>query len=93
MSIKTEIKGYKLSTDYKKLWELINNGHRVPAWIIYSKKNQEPIFDLVEVKIKYMGDSYSIGTRGIGYEGFENTFSDFELCCKSNELRFIDINE
>lgn len=89
---KAEIKGYSLSTDYKRLWDLIQDGNRVPAWIVYSKKfdPNDPIYDLVEVKLAYMSDRYSIGVRGHGYETLEKTFEAFEMNCKSLELRFIE---
>jgi len=88
---KAEIKGYQLSTDYKKLWELIQKGFRIPAWIVYpkGKKSKEPIYDLVEVKIGYMCDKYLIGSRGIGYETFENTYEQFEMIRKTLELQWV----
>ena len=86
-----EAKGYKLSIDYKILWDLIHDGHRVPAWIVYSNKYEHPIYDLVEVKMAYQSDRYSIGSRGIGYDSFSNTFKDFEMNCKSIELKWVEL--
>lgn len=89
---KAEIKGYNLSTDYKRLWDLIQDGCRVPAWIVYSKEYDpnDPIYDLVEVKLGYMSDRYDIGVRGISYSTFDKDFKSFEMNCKSLELRFIN---
>lgn len=78
---------YTVSTDYKLLWDKIIKGYRIPAWIVYSDKYEEPIWDLVEVK-KPTHSTYSIGTRGIGYEG-EQSFEGFEIVCKSYSLHFI----
>jgi len=86
---KSEIKGYDLSEDYKQLWDLIHSGHRIPAWIVYSRDYEEPIHDLVEVKLSYMSKRYDIGVRGISYSSFENTFEAFEMNCKKYELRWI----
>ncbi len=88
----SEIKGFDLSTDYKTLWNLIHEGYRIPAWITYSKEYAYPIFDLVEVKMVYMSDRYSIGTRGVGYDTFDSTFEQFEMCCKNLELRWISLS-
>jgi hypothetical protein len=66
------------------LWKLINEGHRIPGWLIgYT------IWDLVEIEILPSG-KYKIGTRGIGYEGFENTLESFKLTCEYYSLHFID---
>ncbi len=83
------MKGFELSTDYMLLWNLIHDGYRIPAWIVYSRKFEDPIYDIVEVKLKYKSDYYSIGVRGIGYESFEENFESFEDNCNSLELRFI----
>ena len=90
--VKREIKGYNLSTDYQKLWDLIHAGFRIPAWIIYSKEYEEPIYDLVEVKMAYQGDRYSIGIRGTSYDTFDSDFKSFEMNCKSLELRWVSLN-
>lgn len=84
--IKPEIKGFELSTDYKKLWNIIHQGFRVPAWIEFERHNLL-YKDLVEVKFHI---KYSIGTRGIGYESYKNNFKDFNEVCKSLNLRFIE---
>lgn len=90
--VKREIKGYNLSTDYQKLWDLIHEGFRIPAWIIYSKEYEEPIYDLVEVKMAYKSDMYSIGTRGTSYDTFDSDFKSFKMNCQSLELRWVSLN-
>lgn len=83
--------GYELSTDYKKLWDLVQSGQRIPAWLIYTDevKYEKPIWDLVEVKnIWGEPNDYSIGTRGIGYEGAK-TFERFEAICKKYCLHYV----
>lgn len=79
-----QIKGFQTSTDYDHLWELINLGFRIPAWIINDKFN---CTDLVEVKRRFV---YMIGTRGIGYEGFGDNIEDFKLLCESLKLLFVE---
>jgi hypothetical protein len=80
---------YNLSTDYDYLWFLIQNGLRIPAWIMYNDKYEKPIWDLVEVKNTFGEENdYSIGTRGIGYEGAKN-FQSFKDVCKMTSLHFI----
>ena len=80
---------YELSTDYKKLWDLVQSGKRIPAWLIYTDKYEKPIWDLVEVKnIWGEPNDYSIGTRGIGYEGAKN-FEWFEAICQKYCLHYV----
>lgn len=90
--IQPQIKGYNLSTDYKKLFELIQQGYRIPAWIVYSKEYKEPIIDLVEVKMAYKSDNrYTIGVRGHGYESWRGfSLEVFDENCKFLELKYID---
>ena len=83
------MKGFKTSTDYELLFKLIHEGHRCPAWIIYSDKYDEPIWDLVEVKLQYESDRYSIGTRGIGYEYFKKDLESFKKNCEVYSLKFV----
>lgn len=85
-----EHKLFNLSTDYKKLWNLAKEGHRIPAWIIYTDEFEEPIYDMVEVKKGYMRESVDIGYRGRGYCGWDDSFEAFEAVCKQRELKFID---
>ena len=85
---KSEIKGYNLSEDYKKLFELIHKGYRVPAWVIYNDEYEEPIYDIVECKLQW-GDLWDIGRRGYSYSSFDKTFEGFEMICKSINLRWI----
>lgn len=84
------MKGYKTSTDYSLLWKLIQDGYRVPGWLLFSDKHKVPIFDIVEIKKGILGHSetYMIGTRGYGY-GMEGNETEFELTCKAYKLRFI----
>lgn len=96
--LKSEIKGYNLSKDYKRLYDLIQEGHRIPAWILYesklySKDDFDPIYDLVEVKLSYMSENWDIGTRGRSFSAWEKSFESFEGVCKKLELRWIDFNE
>jgi ribosomal protein L39E len=62
------IKGFKTSRNYKRLWKLIKSGYRIPAWILYCSDYKTHIYDLVEVK--YRRNRYMIGTRGISYESW-----------------------
>lgn len=79
----------KLSTDYKLLWELVQSGKRIPAWLVYTDEYEKPIWDLVEVKnIWGEPNGYSIGTRGIGYEGARK-FEYFEFICQEYSLHFV----
>jgi len=82
------MKGYNTSTDYTKLWNLISDGYRVPAWIVYMREEDYVMRDLVEVK-RHEGERYMIGTRGIGYEAFEDTIESFTMICKKYELQWI----
>lgn len=78
---------FDLSQDYDLLWELIQSGQRIPAWIVYSDKYEEPIWDLVEAKL-YQDGNYTISSRGIGYEGKKGRVG-FLMCCRMLSLHFI----
>jgi hypothetical protein len=90
---KIEMPGFELSTDYSLLFDLIHSGTRIPAWIVYSADYEEPIYDIVEVKMSYMSDRPSIGVRGIGYEAYSPERNDFIDNCKYYSLHFIIPNE
>lgn len=81
---------FNICDDYVLLWKLVfNKGLRVPCWIIYSDKYDDPIWDLVEVKKQYMSENrYSLGSRGIGYESIQN-LEGFVSLCESLNLYFI----
>ncbi len=81
------MKGYNLSEEYGTLWMLIHQSYRIPAWIVYSDEYEEPIYDLVEVKMPKYGD-YSIGTRGISYSSIEDGEKGFIMDCKALKLKF-----
>lgn len=87
--MKREIKGYNLSEDYEKLYELINQGYRIPAWILYENSYEEPIYDLVEVKLAYQSSRYSIGVRGTSYDTFDSDLKSFIMNCQSLKLRWV----
>lgn len=77
---------FPVSTDYGKLWDLITEGHRIPGWIVYSQEYEQPIWDLVEVKFR--NNQYNIGTRGIGYEGYQG-INGFLMVCEMYSLHFV----
>lgn len=89
------MKGYKLSTDYDKLWDLIQTGIRVPAWILYSKEFKEPIYDIVEVKMSkiFKVPTYNIGSRGISYNELDESKDGFKSACEIWELKYVIPND
>jgi hypothetical protein len=88
-----EIKGFNTSTDYEKLYNLANNGYRIPAWLLYSDEYETPIFDIVEVKKSTLARYIGIGTRGRGYETFDESKEAFIKNCECLQLKFILPNE
>jgi hypothetical protein len=78
---------FNLSTDYKKLWRLVKNGNRIPAWVLNQKLSEET-WDIVEVK--FISENYMIGTRGVGYESISGDYDDFLRDCTYSDLHFID---
>ncbi|ASK29735.1 hypothetical protein CEY12_06275 [Chryseobacterium sp. T16E-39] len=87
--MKAKIKNYTLSQDYEHLWNLISEGHRLAAWLLYSDKFSEPIYDIVEVRINRFGE-HNIGTRGIRYSGYETGKEGFLRTCEHYDLKFIN---
>ena len=84
-----EMKGFELSTEYDKLWYLILDGYRIPAYILYSDIGEKEIWDIVDVKYIFQYERYAIGTRGIGYESLENTLDEFIKNCNKYNLHYI----
>jgi len=84
------VKGFVLSDNYRKLWELAHNGYRIPGWVIRYEEYDPIIYDLVEIKLIF--GEVSIGSRGVSYSPFENTFDDFEKTCRKYGLQFVDVN-
>ena len=80
-----ELKGYPTSTDYESLWDLINNGYRVPCWL---KNRSMKTVDIAEVKMTIF-DIYTIGSRGMGYDSHSMEKEDFIADCKSVELKYV----
>lgn len=83
------LKGIKLSTDYELLWKLINDGHRIPAYLVYTDKYEEPIWDVVDIRMRESNNTYSIGSRGIGYESYKEGFESFKMVCEGRSLHFV----
>ena len=84
---------FNLSTDYKLLWELIQKGNKIPAWLVYNEMYDDIIWDIVEVgkpraRCTTEQNDYYIGTRGRGF-GAEKTFEGFVLVCKTWSLHFV----
>lgn len=77
------MKGYNISNDYDKLWELIHSGHRVLGWV-WSRHEH---YDCVEIKM--VNERYMIGSRGIMYDGTEQTVDDFKRICEAWTLLYI----
>lgn len=89
--IQPQIKGYNLSTDYKKLFELIHQGYKIPAWIVCNNvAGHSNIIRLVEVRLTTYKKIYSIGRPGISYDSYDSTFEQFEIDCKKYSLKYIE---
>ena len=86
------MKGFKTSNDYSNLWELINNGIRVPCWVEKQYNSGRKYNVIAEVKLS-LNNKYSIGSPGIGYDGWENTKNGFIENCKEINLIYIQPNK
>lgn len=75
---------YDLSTDYRQLWDMINQGIRIAAWVYRDKIGVA----LVEVKKNEAG-RFSIGAYVPTFEGSEQSFSAFENECIFHSLHFV----
>ena len=81
-----------MSKDYYLLFRLISEGYRIPCWILYTDKYEEPIYDLIEAKQRWKIGGYSLGVRGRGY-GDGETVEELIFDCTANDLKFIVPNE
>ena len=81
--------GFSLSTNYKALYALIINGHRIPGWVVNPRVSSfdNIIWDIVEIKTVGNTIQYAIGTRGVSYEG-EQTLKGFIKTCEMFSLHF-----
>jgi len=85
-----DIKGFKLSTDYKKLWAWIQDGHIIPAWMpIPDVPGDTPIYQLVEVKVLERIGEYRIGTKGVEYAQEFQTEESFVQVCEYWGIQYI----
>lgn len=84
------MKGFNTSKDYEKLYNLAQEGYRIPAWLLYSDEYEKPIFDIVEVKKSSLATYIGIGTRGRGYETFDDSKEAFIKNCESLQLFYIE---
>lgn len=80
---------YNISTDYNLLWELIKAGHEVPAWVVYDVIEEKVFWDIVSARNGWKSKGYSIGSRGIGYSGIDQTYEEFVSVCIAFSLHFI----
>ncbi len=71
---------YKKSKDYEKLWELINQGHRIAGWA----KDRDRNLSIVEIKLKGF-----IGCSGYAFSLYAGNFDAFDIACKSCQLEYI----
>lgn len=93
---------YNLSKDYKKLFELVNNGHKIACWVDYDYRRTgvHIIRDSCICMKKEYGD-YDFGVRGMAYGDLtkyridNSNLSEEELFtkeCERMNLEFIEPN-
>lgn len=82
---------YKTSTNYKKLWELLNKGYNIVAWA-YNEKTGDSLPHVIE--IKYIEQIQGFGNITLGEIGiiFGNEYDVFKMLCGFWNIKFIDIN-
>jgi hypothetical protein len=79
---------YNLSEDYNFLWDEIQKGIRYAGYIDIISDGCR-LNDLVEINQGNF-NGYSIGTRGIGYNGFGEK-DEFLIRCRELKLKFIKV--
>ena len=95
------INGYKLSSDYHRLKELLDKGYIVVCFVDYDfGDGYPPVRDVCKAKRKEhskVGYGYSFGARGIEYVSWDSwglkmqNYPTFEGLCEMNNIEFIDI--
>lgn len=77
-----ELKGYKLSTNYSLLWDLIKDNYVIVGYIYYKHK-----WVLIEIKFNDFTETYYLG----GYENteFATDRDNFVYDCKHMKLKYI----
>lgn len=91
---------YKYSKDYKKLFELICQGERIPAFVNYRfgvLDSDEPMRDICLIKRRRSWD-VDFGVRGVGYgdimdmdkKKHDNELDAFEKECKRLDVEYIE---
>lgn len=81
-----DVKGYKTSKDYGKLYEYIKSGIRVLGWVY---NDRVKMFDCVEIKYFPEDKGHFIGTRGIAYSNYDKTLAGFKKNCEYFDVEYI----
>ena len=85
--MKSTLKGYKLSVNYKKLWELILNGYII---IGFFKEGNN--INILQIKQKKEFNKTYIGSRAMVYfDEIDATYKEFYYTCKIFNIKFIPI--
>lgn len=97
---------YKLSKDYKKLYELVMAGYKIPCYVTYDfnkHSNGRKVLmttDLTECRVLDLGKEYEqivFSTRGCSFMNLytqdeDDVVSAFFVECKKYDLQFIEPN-
>jgi hypothetical protein len=75
-------KGYKLSTNYSLLWDLIKDSYTIVGYILWHDK-----WVLIEIKFNTFTENYYLG----GYENSEypTELNTFRSDCEDLKLKYI----
>lgn len=103
------MKGYKTSTDYTHLKELVESGQDVVCFVTwdFDKRNKDPNHEPWWVTdvcyCRYFPNQnkdyvrYSFSSRGMIFDDYWPSMDEgkytFEDCCKANKIEFIEPNE
>lgn len=83
---------YEVSRDYKRLFDLVNEGHRVACYVDYNDKSKYR--DLATYRgVQKYSKTWELTSRGISYTQFDpeiETKDDFIQDCERLNLEFID---
>lgn len=92
--MKQHFETYRISNDYEKLYDLVNNGHRIVCFINYSEKSLFRDTAVYRGIHKY-SKTWELTARGISYTQFDpitDSKIDFIKDCQRMKLDYIDSN-
>ena len=74
-----------MSTDYEKLWSLINKGYRIPAWVYNEELKAWIIREINEESRNWL-----FRPNVFKHHGYYDCLEEFIIICKEHNLHYVE---